>query len=177
VSNILFDVDGINLLFPRIYSQLNNYISNYIIDGNKINLQIQNFVDGLNYTFIDLMFDNYVTNIANILLILQLSDVGDDLIVSKIDFYMYNDNICKNLIKDKFTLKNNFIIKRFFGNNMLIIFLCENVISLKDLRNFYELVEDYQPNKLCEIISDKFIKINVYDENDKIIKYNSCIVL
>jgi hypothetical protein len=165
VCNIFFDIDGVNLnihLFPKsevVYCEL-------LTDCNKNTFEELHLTEKtFKYGFVDMTYINYLHEHRYLIaIIIQLDDRSDDISVSKILIYC-----CGQIIH---ILRDNYFIKRYLGYNMLIIFLCENVSTLEEIKKIDDFIGEYQQLNINKIINKK-IKIEVYDENDKFLSFKN----
>jgi hypothetical protein len=149
------------------------------VNYNGVNMEKIHILEQSNiYGFFDLKYYNHIYKYRHPnIIIIQLDNTNDDLSISKIIFHVQN---C-----DEYTLKNNYFIKKYLGFNMLVIFLCKNINSLNEIKNSLNDVESvkdfikgYEPLEITKLILGKNInKIEIYDENDKLLTFNNYVIL
>jgi hypothetical protein len=167
MCNILFDTDCICLHIPLFISyhvdcySFNNY-NNIIME--KLHLVEQSF----EYCVRDMKYSNYIDEDRHpIVIIIQLDNTDDDLSISKI---LLRIEYCG----EPYILKDNYFIKRYLGFNILVIFLCENINSLNEIKKVDDFIEEYKPLEITKLILGKYVgQFKIYDENDKLLKFKN----
>jgi hypothetical protein len=166
MRNIFFDIDGVNLNIPLFSKHDIVYCELLNDDNENISRELHLTEKSFKYGFVDMTFINYLhASRYPIAIIIQLDDKSDDISVSKVLVYGFGRII--------HILRDNYFIKRYLGYNMLIIFLCENVNSLKEIKNVDDFIDEYQQSNTTKIFIDKSINLEVYDENDKFLSFSN----
>jgi hypothetical protein len=171
--------------YDRFTILIHSFLCNVLYDTKKICLYLQQFntwnIDRycmwtkkwrcklmyrmgkckINLFGVSMSHNNCFLRIKKIkVLILQLENNKDDLNISKIKFGI------DEIPNDKY------IIKRYLGYNILLIFMCDNATCLQDLKTIDEWCKDVKYSKCYENMNKDDCKISIFDDTNEKIKYN-----